>query len=162
MRKIIIIIFGFVLLASCGKKENEFVDEKTNLTENQKNEPDNDDVKLKQEIKDTAGAKNNTYELPKPEKTISPLEAKDFIGRVVTVKGFVAEVTKREKVAYLNFVEKFPENPFTAVIFSNKFDEFNNLAVYKNKQLEVTGRITTYKGKPQVILESKSQIRIID
>src|SRR5207249_2845609 len=75
---------------------------------------------------------NNSSDKPfsrddKHVAVITALEAKDYLGKVVTVKGFVADIYKSEKVAYLNFVEKYPENPFTAVIFANKFADFGDV-----------------------------------
>jgi DNA/RNA endonuclease YhcR with UshA esterase domain len=158
------ILFSFILL-SCGKKEEspgELTDEKETVTETQITDTINNSSQSKQELKDSLNTYKNSYERLKPEKTITPLDAKDYIGKIVTVKGTVVEVNKREKVAYLNFVEKFPQTPFTGVIFSSRFEEFGNMGIFKDKRVEVTGRITTFKGKPQIILDSKTQIKILD
>ncbi|MCY7360575.1 MAG: hypothetical protein LH629_00690, partial [Ignavibacteria bacterium] len=73
----------------------------------------------------------------------------------------VADVYLTDKVAYLNFENKFPKNIFSCAIFENKFSLFGDLSKYKNRKVEVTGKITTYKNKPQVILTSKDQIKIL-
>jgi DNA/RNA endonuclease YhcR with UshA esterase domain len=96
-----------------------------------------------------------------PQAVISALEASGYIGKVVTVEGFVADVYKSEKVAYLNFIKKFPDNPFSGVIFSNKFDVFGDLNIYEGKNVSLTGRVTVYKEKPQIILDSKEQVKIL-
>jgi DNA/RNA endonuclease YhcR with UshA esterase domain len=78
------------------------------------------------------------------------------------VTGYVADVVIRDKVAYLNFDGKYPKNTFTAVIFPEKYELFGDLKSYKNKTVEVKGKIGTYSGKPQIILNNKNQIRVIN
>ena len=163
MKRILIFALPLFLLISCGRKEedSEFVEEHPKVEEPEKKidtvsvkiPPSSDEKKTEE--------KKITDEASKTNIVISPLEAKDWIGKSVDVKGFVADVHKTEKVAYLNFVEKFPDNPFSAVIFANKFDEFGDINKYLNKTVVVGGRITTYKDKPQMILENKSQIKIV-
>lgn len=109
----------------------------------------------------------NSGEEKKSESEIQSLQAitskevKLHIGDSLIIKGYVADIYLSDKVAYLNFENKFPNNVFACAIFSGKFDEFGDLSKYKNKNVELTGKISTYKNKPQVILESKSQIKII-
>ena len=64
-------------------------------------------------------------------------------------------------MAFLNFDKRYPDNPFTAVVFANKFADFGDLTVYKNKTVEVKGKIKEYRGKPEIIMNSTSQIKII-
>ena len=164
-----------VLLLSCGKddKNSEYVGEDTKIPEQDKKE------EVKNEVsKDTSSAQQNSLSQQKlssdktsgnndksgflseqPVAVVSPLEAGDYNGKTVTVKGFVADVYKSEKVAYLNFVEKYPDNPFTVVIFASKFGDFPEIEKYKNKDIEVTGRVSIFRGKPQIILNSPSQIK---
>lgn len=165
----LLLIFAVVMFISCGKdKKPEFTDDDTgSKTENntKKEEPKQD---VKQEstndsVKQNTGNKtdksnNSNFNNEKPVAVISPLEAGEYIGRTVTVKGFVADVYQSEKVAYLNFVEKFPKNPFTAVIFASKFSDFQDIVKYRNKDVEVTGRVSMFKEKPQIILNSPKQI----
>ena len=96
-----------------------------------------------------------------PQK-IKPTEANSFVGKSVSVKGYVASVFMTDKVAYLNFEKKYPDNTFTAVVFEKNFSVFDDLTKYENRTVEVKGRVTKYKGKPQIILNSESQIRIAD
>lgn len=156
-----------ILFISCGKeKKPEFTDDNTG--QNTPREMKNDEPKKETEPEtktDTASRetrtenyKNRSFEIGKPEAVISPLEAGNYNGRTVTVKGFVADVYQSEKVAYLNFVEKFPKNPFTAVIFASKFSDFPDIINYTNKDVEVTGRVSMYREKAQIILNSPKQI----
>lgn len=163
------IFFTALIFVSCNKdKKPEFTDENTgqNTPREMKNDEPKKEVKQESAV-DTTDTKTNTnqqntknrnFDIGKPEAVISPLEAGNYHGRVVTVKGFVADVYQSDKVAYLNFVEKFPNNPFTAVIFSSKFSDFPDIVKYKNKDVEVTGRVSKYKEKAQIILNSPKQI----
>lgn len=94
-------------------------------------------------------------------KKISAKEIKQYIGDSLNVTGYVAEVYLSDKVAYLNMESKFPKNIFSCTIFSSKFYEFGDLSAFKGKNIEVTGKVTTFKNKIQIILNSKDQIKII-
>lgn len=175
LQYLFIILFAFLLI-SCGKddeNESEDTNEDTGQTTQQqttvnKEQPGselNDTLKEQPETKTDTGKSSGElkfYSNTKPEAVISPLQAKDHVGSVVTVKGFVAEVHKSEKVEYLNFVEKFPENPFSGVIFSSSFKDFGDITIYEGKNVELTGRVTVYKGKPQIIMDSKEQVKILN
>ncbi|MDQ3019658.1 MAG: hypothetical protein M3R36_03675 [Bacteroidota bacterium] len=124
-------------------KKNEVIEQNNNrTTEEEKTDDDKSGERLSKQI-------------------ITSKEVKQHIGDSITIKGFVADVFMTDKVAYLNFENKFPKNVFACAVFSSKFEEFGDLSKYKNKNVEVTGKISTYKNKPQVILESNSQIKII-
>ncbi|MFN8243817.1 MAG: hypothetical protein U0X40_07150 [Ferruginibacter sp.] len=61
---------------------------------------------------------------------------------------------------FLNGGAKYPESPITFVIFGESRAAFKNKPeeFYQDKQVCVTGRIIMYKGKPEIILTSESQI----
>jgi hypothetical protein len=168
----IFIVISF-LIFSCGKKDNdEFVDDKPVKSTNDFPEKKDDSKKQENRIDSNKTStsptdsekdkKYSTFEHNyKPVATVSPLEAGDYLGKEITVKGFVADVYQSEKVAYLNFVQKFPNNPFTAVIFASRFSSFKDIGKYEMQDVEVTGRVSTFKGKPQIILDGPSQIKIV-
>ena len=171
--KYILLLFLLPLLLSCGKKEDEgdleTSGDKTEQPSEKKEEPKeqpNETSKEQQTSKtdsvSTSSKELKFYSKTEPQAVISALEAGEYIGKVVTVKGFVADVYKTERVAYLNFVEKFPKNPFSGVIFYGKFDSFGDLNIYEGKNVSITGRVTVYKEKPQIILDSKEQIKILE
>jgi DNA/RNA endonuclease YhcR with UshA esterase domain len=164
MRKTIFIFIVSILLVSCGRREEkqEFIEENPKTVEMQK-KTDTASVNAPEKTgeKKSTDEERITDESSRTNIVISPLEAKDYVGKSVNVKGYVADVHKTDKVAYLNFVERFPENPFTAVIFANRFNEFGDINKYLNKTVIVGGRVTIYRDKPQIILENKSQIKIV-
>lgn len=159
------ILLSVILLSSCGKKEDtDFVDEKVK-TEQPEIKPEqtqqtNPEQKKQDDSRSEKQEQNKIQRSYVPEKIVTPVEAAAFIGKVVTVQGYIAEVTKREKVAYLNFVSSFPENPFTAVIFSSRFTEFGDLDRFRNKNVEVTGIVSKFREKPQIVLDEIGQIKV--
>ena len=132
---------------------------------------------IKEESKNSTEKKENNKEKNTPEKNVKESSGKDkkntpqriksteansFIGKSVILKGYIADVFMTDKVAYLNFEKKYPDNPFSGVIFEKHFSDFDDLTKYENRTVEVKGRVTKYKGKPQIILNSENQIRIVD
>ena len=163
MKKILYVLFLIsAIVSSCSKDEDSQGDQtKSSQPYEHKQTADTNHKQDKPTTTENKTDKPSFNDFSKPEKTISPVEAGEYQGKVVTVKGFVADVTKLEKVAYLNFVKRYPENPFTAVIFADKFSDFGNIEMFENKTVEVTGRVSQYKGKPQIILNSPNQIKTI-
>jgi len=147
--------FAVICLAfffSCGKKQEEVKYEKTSTVKDTS-------AVVTQEKKDTTTSKPESS--GETLKNYSSSEAKDHINENAAVTGYVADVVVREKVAYLNFDRKYPKNTFTGVIFSEKFQEVGPPDEYKNKNIEIKGKITLYRDKPQIIINNKNQIRIL-
>jgi len=167
MRRLIILLLSLLFVTGCGKRKEEVSVTKT-------------DESIKQKvITKTDSAMNKTEEeeesKPPPDENrgggnrksqeyinLKTTETSSKIGSNAVVTGYVADVVIREKVAYLNFDGKYPKNTFTAVIFPDKFEVFGDLLSYKNKTVEVRGKIGQYSGKPQIILNNKNQIRIVN
>ncbi|MEY2429476.1 MAG: hypothetical protein QOJ40_2361 [Verrucomicrobiota bacterium] len=101
-------------------------------------------------------AKNNS------PPTIKASEAREYIGTNVVVTGKIAEVNKVERLVRLNFDKAFPKQPLTAVIFSTKTNLFPDLEQLKGKNVEVSGKITDYHGRPQIVLESTNQLKVVE
>lgn len=96
-----------------------------------------------------------------PSRKIGAAEAQDNYERRLTVTGTVAQVSMREKLVYLNLDQPFPKSPFTAVIFSRSTNQFGDLKSLQGKSVEITGRIEEYKEKPQIVLNSTNQLKVV-
>lgn len=118
------------------------------------------DNEVKTNIKNTDVSKSETT--LKLIGSISSAEASEHIGDSISVRGYVVDVYLSDKVAYLNFDKKFPKNTFTCTIFRKYFPEFGDLTIYKDKFVEVNGKISVFKNKPQMILYSKDQIEFLN
>lgn len=98
-----------------------------------------------------------------PDKSAKPVlsaeQVKDNVGKQVVVTGRVAEVNFAEKLVRLNFEKPFPRQPFTAVIFSDRTNQFPDLKGLNEQVVEVNGKITEYRGRPQIVITSTNQLR---
>jgi DNA/RNA endonuclease YhcR with UshA esterase domain len=109
-----------------------------------------------QEAKKESAAKTNA-----PIR-ISASEAKEHIGAEAVVKGKIAEVNVGERITRLNFEEAYPKTPFTAVIFPRSTNQFPEIEKLKSKTVEVSGKIAAYRERPQIVLTSSNQVRVIE
>jgi len=82
-------------------------------------------------------------------------------GETMVVTGLVVQVTVRPKVVFFNFEQPFPNSPFTGVVFSSLTNQFTNLPSLKRKCVEITGKITNYHDKPEIVLSNANQLKII-
>jgi DNA/RNA endonuclease YhcR with UshA esterase domain len=99
---------------------------------------------------------------PDSPPTIKASEAKEYIGTNVVATGKIAEVNKVERLVRLNFDKPFPKQPLTAVIFSTKTNLFPDLDTFKGKKVEVSGKITDYHGRPQIVLDTTNQLKVVE
>lgn len=96
-------------------------------------------------------------------EVISWQDAAEHYGETCTVEGKIVATHNSGKACFLNFHPNWREY-FTAVIFASAFNQFppNPEGHYRGKRVRVTGRIKQYKGKPEIILNSPSQIEIVE
>jgi DNA/RNA endonuclease YhcR with UshA esterase domain len=109
-----------------------------------------------QETKNESTAKTNA-----PIR-ISAVEAKEHIGAEAVVKGKIVEVNVGERITRLNFEEAYPKTPFTAVIFPRSTNQFPEIEKLKSKTVEVSGKIAAYRERPQIVLTSSNQVRVLE
>lgn len=173
MNKILltILICGLVL-TGCSKENKNSAGEikieqntppKENPVQTPKEELKNEtkpEIKTEEQIQQDKQAPQQTQ---KPEAvSLKAKQTAKYIGKNAIVSGYIADVYKNEKVAYLNFDGKFPKNSCAAVIFKDDFKKFGDVNRFKNKNVEVSGIISEYNGKPQIILKSTSQLKVTD
>lgn len=97
-----------------------------------------------------------------PIRTVPAVKAEEFIGSTCVVTGKVAEVYANDKLVRLNFDDKFPKQSFTAVVFAAKTNLFSDLKKFEGKNLAITGKITEYREKPQIVINNTNQLTIIE
>ncbi|MBW7995351.1 MAG: DNA-binding protein [Candidatus Glassbacteria bacterium] len=93
-------------------------------------------------------------------------QAKNYIGETKTVIGQVVSAKyaagSRGKPTFLNLDKPYPNQIFTVVIWGSnrsKFDEPPEKHFLK-KKVRVTGKISEYRGKPQIVVTDPKQINI--
>ena len=84
----------------------------------------------------------------------------NYIDKHVRIKGTIYDTHRHAKsnTVFLNFVG------FKCMIFKNSLRNFIRQPekYYKFKKVEVWGKIKTYKGEPEIILNYQNQIKIIE
>ena len=96
-------------------------------------------------------------------RTITTNEASAHIGQTATVCGVVASAKyayrSKGQPTLLNLDEPYPRQIFTALIWGNDRPAFGAPeTTYSGKNICVTGRIKNYRGKPEIIVRTPSQI----
>jgi DNA/RNA endonuclease YhcR with UshA esterase domain len=91
---------------------------------------------------------------------LAPSEAKDYVGKFVVVTGEVMQVRTTDRVTHINLGKPYPYHDFTAVVFASRSNLFPELDKLPGKVVEVSGRVEEYSGKPQIVLQAKTQLKI--
>ena len=96
-------------------------------------------------------------------QTIPTDSVVNYIGKTVKVcdKVYGTHVSKGEKkVSSLNLGADFPNQKLTVVIFESDLTKFTYTptVLLKDKNVCVTGKIMTYKEKPQIVLNDPANL----
>ena len=102
------------------------------------------------------------------DKTINAAEAAKHVGEYKTVCGKVVGTfyhkKGKSKQTYLNIDKAYPNQIFTILIWGSDRKYFDGAPeeVYRDKDVCVDGKISSYKGgPPQIIVETSSSIKIL-
>ena len=95
-------------------------------------------------------------------ETITPSDAQSHIGEHITVEGIVTEVhhATSGRATFIDMGGRYPNNVFTAVIFADDAPKFSGIDLLQGKTVDITGTITLYKKRPEIILNDAEQIKI--
>ncbi len=95
-------------------------------------------------------------------QTITLDQAKNYAGQRVTICGLVTDVfvvTKGQAPSFLHFGGKYPNNSFSVVVYKSDAPKFTyKLGSLAHKNLCITGYIEMYKGRPEMTVNSPTQI----
>jgi hypothetical protein len=94
---------------------------------------------------------------------ITAREAKDHVGEVQTVCGKVASThfaaRSKGQPTFLNLDEPYPKEVFTILIWGSDRSKFGAPETkYQDARVCVTGKITSYRGTPEIVATEPSQI----
>ena len=100
---------------------------------------------------------------PKDVDVISWRDAGKYYGQIKVVEGKIVASNNTGKVCFLNFHKDW-RRYFTVVIFASDFDKFpaHPEDYFLNRVVRVRGLIKEYRDKPEIILKSPNQIRILE
>ena len=98
-------------------------------------------------------------------KKLTVAEAKDHIGEQATVCGKVASsryaATTRGNPIFLNLDKPYPNQVFTVLIWGENREKFGTPEEkYRDKQVCVTGKITEYRGAPEIVVSDPQSIEV--
>lgn len=92
--------------------------------------------------------------------TVTPQEAAAQEGKQVKVKGTVdGQKTSAKGITYLNFGGRYPNQVFNCVLRGKDFPD--GVPALEGKEVEVTGMIKMYEGKPSMDIKSMDQIHVV-
>ena len=91
-------------------------------------------------------------------------EAKNHVGEKATVCGKVVSTHfasgSKGQPTFLNLDEPYPKEIFTVLIWGSDRPKFGKPDdTYRDKDVCVTGKITSHKGLPEIIASEASQIQ---
>ena len=98
-----------------------------------------------------------------PGRSITTADAKNHIGKRMTVYGVVAsanyDAQSRRDPTFLNLDESYPRQIFTALIRGEDREKFGTPEIsLKEKRVCISGLIEKYQGVPQIVLRKTSQL----
>ena len=100
-------------------------------------------------------------EEPAAIPVVTPQEAGQHEGKVVTVKGKVdGQRTAASGTTFLNFGGRHPTQVFSCRAFSDKFPE--GVPACEGKTVEVTGKVKMHEGKPSIDLQGPDKLKIVE
>jgi DNA/RNA endonuclease YhcR with UshA esterase domain len=84
------------------------------------------------------------------------------IGQTATVEGTVSEVHTAQsgKATFIDMDGNYPNEAFTAVIFAENMTSVGDVSDLTGKKVDITGTIQSYRGRPEIIVRSRDQIRV--
>jgi len=86
-------------------------------------------------------------------------EAAKHVGENATITDTVDSVHQSGKGnIFLNMGGRYPNQAFTAFIPAGSAAQFSNIQEYQGRTVAVSGKIALYKGKPEIVVMSPSQI----
>jgi len=92
---------------------------------------------------------------------IAAADAKAHVGQTVKVEGVVSEVhtAASGRATFIDIGGRYPNNTFTAVIFSRDVTKFSNVDALNGKTVDITGPVRLHNGKPEIILNDPGQLK---
>jgi len=96
----------------------------------------------------------------KAQTLILAKDAKDYIGKTVTICDSVYSTKALDKISLINLGGAFPKELITLVVNKEDIGKFSAepASMYLGNNICVTGVITEFKGKTQIVVTEPKQI----
>lgn len=91
--------------------------------------------------------------------TIDYTDAPAHIGDLASVRGTLVEAyTSASGTVFLDFCKSYKTCPFSGVIFADDVKKFGDLSHYNGTVVTLTGKISSYQDKAEIVLSDPSQL----
>lgn len=100
---------------------------------------------------------------PEPPQQVVPWhEAARYVGQTITVQGKIVRTEDIGALTFLNFSKR--RGDFVAIVRAKDYHRFPAppAELYRGKRVWITGKITTHKGTPQMVIHSPDQVEVFD
>lgn len=89
-------------------------------------------------------------------------EVVNNVGKDVTLCDSVYSARALDNISLLNIGGKFPKEMLTVVVFKADRSKFERepVELYQNKRICVTGKVTLYKDKLQIVVNDPKQVKL--
>ena len=95
------------------------------------------------------------------EQELTATEAANHVGETASVTGKVEDVHQAKGGnIFINMDGRHPNAAFTIFISADKASEFKDYKSYEGKTVTVTGKIQEHNKKPEISVNSPSQITV--
>ncbi len=97
-------------------------------------------------------------------QTVIDINDKDvasYVGKEVTVCDSVYSARAMDNLSLMNVGGKFPKEVMTIVVFKGDRDKFEEepVKLFEHKRICVTGKLTMYKDKLQIVVTDPKQVK---
>ena len=100
---------------------------------------------------------------PVEKPVITPEEAAKHVGEAVVVRGKITQIVLSVNLTtHINLGGVYPNHVFTVTIFKANQALFPNVRDFDGKLVEVEGVVNLYRGKPEMVLTQRGQIRLAE
>jgi hypothetical protein len=91
--------------------------------------------------------------------TIDYTDAPAHIGDLASVRGTLVDAyASASGTVFLDFCKSYKTCPFSAVIFADDVKKFGDLSRYNGTTVTLTGKISSYQDKAEIVLSDPSQL----
>jgi hypothetical protein len=86
--------------------------------------------------------------------------AHEHLGETTCIRGKVVKlVIGPTGLHFLDFCDDYKNCPFTVVVFPRDLRDVGDVRTLEGKEIQITGKVKTYKGQLEIILRDRSQLR---
>lgn len=98
----------------------------------------------------------------KAQTTVTAKEVVNYVGKEVTLCDSVYSARAMDNISLLNLGGKFPKEVITLVIFKSDRAKFKKepVELFENKRICITGKVTLYKDKLQIVVNEPKQVKL--